>query len=139
MRSGIDAPTEVFSREFGEVVWERSDELSELDPLDFHFTHEPIAVMPEARDVFVELVREAAPAVVLVYASHARFWKGDRELEGQTSIYVGWDESRHVSPGTLRLVQEAAREAGIDCSAGSLGAPVEPPLYATVLYQESAG
>jgi hypothetical protein len=76
---------------------------------------------------------------VLVHASHARLWKGDRELDGQTSIYVGWDESRRGSSGTLRLVQEAAREAGIDCSAGSLGAAVEPPSYATVLYRESAG
>jgi hypothetical protein len=64
-------------REFGEVVWERSDELGELDPLDFHFTHEPIAVTPEVQSVFVELVREAAPAVALVYVSHARFWKAN--------------------------------------------------------------
>jgi len=91
--------------DFGEVLWERSDELGELDPLDFRFTHEPIAVTPEARSVFVELVREAAPAVVLVYASHARFWKGDRgsvgelasRLAGSSDLYESGGRSPHAS------------------------------------------
>jgi hypothetical protein len=125
-------------REFGEVLWERFGEAGELDALDFRFTHEAIMVTPEERTAFVELLREAAPAVVRVHASRARLWKGERALEDSTSLYVGWDESRRGAGNTLRIVLDAARGAGIDCSGGALGAPVAPPHCATVLYDEES-
>src|SRR5205823_7077866 len=122
----------------GEVLWERSGEACGRDSLDFRFIREPIEVTTVARSTFARHVREVAPAVVRVHASHARLCKGERELEGSTSLYVGWDEARQGAPNTLRLVHEAAREAGIDCSGGTLGPPVESPSHATVLYDEEA-
>jgi hypothetical protein len=125
-------------RSFGIVLWERTEQpATDLDPLDFRFTRERIAVSGDARTRFAELVRDVAPTVVRVHAFHSRLWKGEREVDGSTYLYVGWDESRRGAPDTLRLVHDAAREAGIVHSGGSLGAPVEPPPYATVLYDEA--
>jgi hypothetical protein len=122
-------------RPFGTTLWERPAEpASGLDPLDFRFTREPIEVASEARSAFGELLRQTAPEVVRVHASHTRLWKGDRELESSTSLHVGWDDRQRPGPNTLTAVRDAARAVGIECAGGSLGAPIEAPSSSTVLY-----
>jgi hypothetical protein len=124
-------------RSFGTVLWEQTS--PGADPLDYRFTYEPVAVSAEALETFGSLVHAVAPEVVRVTATRSRLWKGRSEVEDQVSLYVGCEFERMSPPGPLRIVQEAAREAGIAHSGGSLGRPVEPPACATVLYDAEVG
>jgi hypothetical protein len=124
-------------RSFGIVLWEQTS--PGADPLDYRFTHERVAVSAEALETFRSLVHAVAPEVIRVTATRSRLWKGSSEVEDQTSLYVACEFEGMSAPGPLRVVQEAAREAGIGHSGGSLGRPVEPPAYATVLYDAEVG
>ncbi|HEU5478143.1 MAG TPA: hypothetical protein VFU64_10020 [Gaiellaceae bacterium] len=123
-------------RSFGRLLWEHTS--PGPDPLDFRFTHEPVAVSPEARSAFGRLVRVVAPEVVRVSATRSRLWKGESEVEDDTNLSVGCYFDQLSPPGPLGVVQEAAREAGIAHSGASLERPAEPPPYATILYERGA-
>lgn len=123
-------------RSFGTLLWEQTT--PGPDPLDYRFTHEPVAVSPEARSAFERLVRVVAPEVVCVTATRSRLWKGESEVEDSTNLTVGCYFDQVSPPGPLPVVQEAAREAGIAHSGASLERPAEPPHYATLLYERGA-
>lgn len=123
-------------RSFGTVLWEQTTPGS--DPLDYRFTHEPVAVASHALRTFKGLLPRVAPAVVRVTATRSRLWKGEVEVEDDTNLTVACDLDRMSAPGPLEAVLEAAREAGIAHSGGSLERPAEPPQYATVLYEREA-
>ena len=123
-------------RAFGTVLWEQPEEPTEgLDPLDFRYTHEPVEVAAEALARFRSLVRSVAPDVVRVTATRSRLWKGDREVEADTSLSIAWELFSGPSPGPLHAVLDAAREAGIQHDGGGIVRPQEEPgPEATVLY-----
>jgi hypothetical protein len=121
-------------RSFGTVLWEQT--AAGGDPLDFRFTHEPVAVPAAALRAFASQVRVAAPEVVRVTATRSRLWKGESEIEGDTNLSVACFFDRMSPPGPLEAVLAAAREAGIAHDGGSLERPAEPPSYATVLYEQ---
>jgi hypothetical protein len=119
---------------FGTVVWEQTS--PGPDPLDYHFTREPVGFSAEALEAFRSLVRTVAPEVVRVTATRSRLWKGETEVEDDTNLCVACYFDRISPPGPLAVVQEAAREAGIVHTSGSLERPAEPPPYAAVLYDQ---
>lgn len=123
-------------RSFGTLIWEQTS--PGPDPLDYRFTHEPVAVPAAALRAFGASLPMVAPEVVRVTATRSRLWKGDVEVEDDTNLCVSCSFDRLSPPGPLRAVQEAAREAGIPHSGGSLERPAEPPPYATVLYDRQA-
>lgn len=124
-------------RSFGTLLWEQSS--PGPDPLDYRFTHEPVAVSPEALKAFATLMPTVAPEVVRVTATRSRLWKGESEVEDETNLSIACHFERlGPPPGPLEVVLEAAREAGIPHSGGSLDRPAEPPSYATVLYDREA-
>ena len=123
-------------RSFGTVLWEQTS--PGPDPLDYRFTREPVGFPAEALESFRSLVRAVAPEVVRVTATRSRLWKGEIEVEDDTTLCVACYFDRMSPPGPLAVVQTAAREAGIAHTSGSLERPAEPPPYATVLYEESA-
>ena len=123
-------------RSFGTVLWEQTS--PGPDPLDYRFTREPVGFPAEALESFRSLVRAVAPEVVRVTATRSRLWKGETEVEDDTTLCVARYFDRMSPPGPLEVVQKAAREAGIAHTSGSLERPAEPPPYATVLYEESA-
>jgi hypothetical protein len=123
-------------RSFGTVLWEQA--APGADPLDYRFTHEPVNVSADALTTFRSLVRAAAPEVVRVTATRSRLWKGESEVEDSTALCVACDFDRMSPPGPLGVVQQAAREAGIAHSGGSLEHAAEPPPpHATVLYEDA--
>jgi hypothetical protein len=123
-------------RSFGSVLWEQVS--PGADPLDYRFTYEPVAVSAETLRAFQHAVCAIAPEVVRVTATRSHLWKGDTEIEDNTNLCVACDLDRISPPGPLRVVQEAARDAGIVHSGGTLDQPGEPPPYATVLYTKVA-
>ena len=124
-------------RSFGTVLWEQTS--PGPDPLDYHYTHEPVSFPAEALETFASLVHDAAPEVLRVTATRSRLWKGNSEVEDSTTLHVGCDFEQLSPPGPLQVVQEAAREAGIAHSGGSLGRPTDAPAHATVLYDAEVG
>ncbi len=124
-------------RSFGTVLWEQTS--PGLDRLDYRFTREPVSFPAEALEAFGTLVRAVAPEVVRVTATRSRLWKGETEVEDDTTLCVACDFDRMSPPGPLAVVQRAAREAGVAHTSGSLERPAETPSYATVLYEASAG
>ena len=124
-------------RTFGTVLWEQT--APGPDPLDYRFTHEPVVVSPEALATFGRLVPEVAPDVVRVTATRSRLWKGASQVEDDTNLCVACYFDRMSPPGPLKAVLDAAREAGIAHTGGSLERPADPPSYATVLYDKAAG
>jgi hypothetical protein len=123
-------------RSFGTVLWEQRS--PGPDPLDYRFTHEPVGFPDEALEAFRSSVRAATPEVVRVTATRSRLWKGEAEVEEDTTLHVACRFDRLSPPGPLQVVQEAAREAGITHTSGSLERPAESPPYATVLYDREA-
>ena len=123
-------------RSFGMILWEQTS--PGPDPLDYRFTREPVSVPAKARETFRSLLRAVAPEVVRVTVTRSRLWKGETEVEVDTSLCVACYFDRISPPGPLAVVQKAAREAGIVHDSGSLERPAEPPAYATVLYESSA-
>jgi hypothetical protein len=121
-------------RSFGTVLWEQTS--PGPDPLDYRFTREPVDFPAEALEAFRSLVRSVAPEVVRVTATRSRLWKGETEVDDDTNLCVACDFDRISPPGPLAVVQEAAREAGIAHTGGSLERPAETPPYATVLYDQ---
>ncbi len=121
-------------RSFGTVLWEQTS--PGPDPLDYRFTHEPVGFPADALEAFRSLVRAVAPEVVRVTATRSRLWKGETEVEDDTNLCVACYFDRISPPGPLAVVQEAARDAGIVHTSGSLERPAEPPPYATVLYDQ---
>ena len=124
-------------RSFAAVVWEQTT--PGPDPLDYCLTHESVSVPAEALDAFKRAVPVVAPEVVRVTATRSRLWKGETEVEDDTTLHVACPFDRLPPPGPLRAVQEAARQAGIAHTSGSLERPAEPPSHATVLYEQGAG
>jgi hypothetical protein len=120
-------------RSFGTVLWEQTS--PGADPLDYRFTHEPVAVPADALATFRSLLPAVAPEVVRVTATRSRLWKGEEEVEDDTNLCVACYFDQISPPGPLQVVQQAAREAGIVHSGGSLERPAEPPPHATVLYE----
>lgn len=124
-------------RSFGAVLWEQATPGS--DPLDYRFTHEPITVAPQALAAFRRMMPTVAPQVVRVTATRSRLWKGEAQIEDDTSLCVACDfDQLGPPPGPLQAVQDAAREAGIAHDGGSLELPAEPLPHATVLYERDA-
>jgi len=124
-------------RSFGTVLWEQTTPGS--DPLDYHFTHEPVAVASEALAAFRSMMPTLAPQVVRVTATRSRLWKGESEIEDETNLCVACHfDQLGPPPGPLQAVQDAAREAGIPHNGGSLERPVESPPYATILYEQGS-
>jgi hypothetical protein len=122
-------------RSFGTVLWEQK--APGPDPLDYRFTHEPVDVSAEAVKAFGSAVRTVAPEVVRVTATRSRLWKGETEVDDDTTLHVACWFDRLSPPGPLKAVQEAAREAGIPHTSGSLERPAGPPSYATLLYDKA--
>jgi hypothetical protein len=122
-------------RSFGTVLWEQT--APGPDRLDYRFTHEPVSVSAGVLATFRQLLVSVAPDVVCVTATRSRLWNGEAEIEDSTILSVGWDPFSGPPPGPLKAVLDAAREAGIDCSGGSLERPAERPPYATVLYEKA--
>jgi hypothetical protein len=120
-------------RSFATVLWEQTS--PGPDPLDYCFTHEPVDLPAEAVQAFGNLVRAAAPEVVRVTATRSRLCKGEVEIEDDTNLSVACYFDQISPPGPLQAVQQAAREAGIAHSGGSLERPAAPPPHATVLYE----
>jgi hypothetical protein len=121
-------------RSFGTVLWEQTSPGAEA--LDYRFTHEPVRVSADAIEAFGSLMRAVAPEVLRVTATRSRLWKGETEIEDDTTLHVACWFDRLCPPGLLQAVQKAAREAGIPHTSGSLERPAEPPPYATVLYEQ---
>jgi hypothetical protein len=120
-------------RSFGTVVWEQTSPGD--DPLDYRLTYEPATFSADALTAFRKLVRTVAPEVIRVTATRSRLWKGESEIEDSTSLCVVCDWERMSPPGPLEAVQNAARDAGIAHSGGSLVRPIDDlPPHATVLY-----
>ena len=125
-------------RSFGTVLWQQTEPGPDL--LDYHFTREPVTVAAAALAAFRHLMPTAAPGVVRVTMTRSRLWKGETEIEDDTTLHVAcYFDRLGPPPGPLPAVQEAAREAGIAHTSGSLERPAEPPPYATVLYERDAG
>jgi hypothetical protein len=123
-------------RSFGTVLWEQMTPGD--DPLDYRFTHEPVAFPADAVATFGELVRTAAPDVVRVTATRSRLWKGELEIEDSTGLCVACEWTRMPSPGPLKAVLDAAQEAGIAHSGGSLVRLIDAPPDGSVLYDAEA-
>jgi len=124
-------------RAFGRVLWEQTTPGS--DPLDYRFTHEPVTVPAEALAAFRSVMPTVAPQVVRVTAKRSRLWKGEAEIEEDVGLCVAcYFDQMGPPPGPLQVVQDAAREAGIAHTSGSLERPAETPPYATVLYEKDA-
>ena len=122
-------------RSFGAVLWEQTS--PGPDPLDYRFTHEPVVVSAEALQRFGALMPAVAPEVVRVTATRSRLWKGESEIGDDTNLCVACHFDQLSPPGPLHVVQQAAREAGIAHSGGSLERPAAPPPHATVLYDRA--
>lgn len=121
-------------RSFGTVLWEQTS--PGPDPLDYRFTHESISVPDDAVRAFGTLVRSVAPEVARVTVTASRLWKGEVEVDRDTSLSVAIRSFAEIRPpGPLQSVQAAAREAGIEHSSGSLDLLAEPPRHATVVYE----
>ena len=124
-------------RSFGTVLWERPGEPGDdLDQLDFRYTREPVTFPAEALSAFQTLVRDIAPGVVRVTARRSRLWKGEAEIEDDTTLCIVWDFERGAPPGPLRPVLDAARAAGIEHNGGELRRPQDVESDdETVLYE----
>ena len=123
-------------RPFGTVLWEQTTPGD--DRLDYRFTHEPVVFPADAVATFRNLVRTAAPDVTRVAATRSRLWKGESEIEDTTNLCVVCEWSRMPSPGPLKAVLDAAHEAGIAHSGGSLVRLIDLPPDGSVLYEAEA-
>ena len=123
-------------RTFGTVLWERpGDPGDDLDQLDFRYTREPVTFPAEALSAFQTLVRDVAPGVVRVTARRSRLWKGEAEIEDDTTLCIVWDFERGPPPGPLQTVLDAAHAAGIEHNGGELRRPQDAESDETVLYE----
>ncbi len=123
-------------RSFGRVLWEQT--VPGDDPLDFRFTYEPVTFSADALATFGRLVRSVAPDVIRVTATRSRLWKGESEIEDSTDLCVACEWSRMPPPGPLKAVLDAAHEAGIAHSGGSLVRLIDLPPDGSVLYDAEA-
>ena len=122
---------------FGTVIWEHDPETATGDdPLDFRLTYEPVSVDRNAVARFGALLAVEG-GIRRVVATLQRLWKGDGEVERQTSLFVDADGVRHA----LSIVRDAAQSTGVlttTAFSSSLGLPRDPRVRTATLYEATA-
>jgi hypothetical protein len=122
-------------RSFGTVVWEHDPAAATgADPLDYRLTYEPLPAVDRDELARFGALLAVEPGIRRVDATLQRLWKGDREVERHTNLYVASEAVRQA----VSLVHDAAKSTGVLPTTGfasSLGRPQDPRVHTSTLYE----
>ncbi len=125
-------------RTVGTILWEPgAPRIGQLDPLDFHYTWDPVESTEEQRASFAAFLR-TIPGVICVEGTYQRLWKADELVDLTMQLFIDFDAGRGGIEDAVRRVETAWEESGLARTPNrgcSLGLPGDPRIKTAVLYE----